>query len=266
LQVLGICFFSAARGKTIVEFNKAMASVFSSLMIITAVVLILPTTLYSTFKSLNPSETEVKMLTFSRASSVALLVLYVVYLCFQLYTHKPLFANDISDKASTIQRTDSIVQSTAEEPESRSVSEELPPGPWACGVLLLLFAIGIMSSSHLLLDSVNEVSRTTPLTKRFIAAILIPVGSNAPELMAIMAAARNGRTSYAIGVVVNSILQISLFLIPLLVVLGWAMDRQMTLYFELFQTMLLFFAVLVVNRLLQEGDYTYLQGLVLVEL
>jgi Ca2+:H+ antiporter len=245
-----------------VEFNKGMAGVFSSLMIITAVVLILPTTLYSTFKSLNPSETEGKILTFSRASSTALLVLYIVYLYFQLYTHKALF----EDNACTIQRTDSADQNSAEESESRSETEESPASPWALGVLLLLSTIGIMSSAHRLLDSINEVSRTTPLTKRFIAAILIPVGSNAPELMAIMAAARNGRTNHAIGVVVNSILQIALFLIPLLVVLGWVLDRPMTLYFELFQTMLLFFAVLVVNRLLEVGDYTYLQGLMLVEL
>lgn len=52
----------------------------------------------------------------------------------------------------------------------------------------------------------------------------------------------------AIGVAVGSSMQVALFLIPLLVVIGWGMGKdEMNLSFDLFQVATLFVAVLLVN-------------------
>lgn len=64
----------------------------------------------------------------------------------------------------------------------------------------------------------------------------------------------------AIGVSLGSAIQISIFMTPFLVVLGWAIGQPMTLYFKSFETITLFVAVLVVNYLLQDGKSNWLEG------
>lgn len=51
----------------------------------------------------------------------------------------------------------------------------------------------------------------------------------------------------AIGVAIGSSMQIALLVTPFLVVLGWIMDRKMTLHFETFETVVFFLSVIVVN-------------------
>ena len=89
---------------------------------------------------------------------------------------------------------------------------------------------------------------------------------NAPDAATIMAVSGGNKVNYGIGVIISSILQIALFVIPFLVMLGWILDQKLNLYFETFQTIMLFLSVLVVNRLLQDRVYTYVQGAMLVAL
>ncbi|KAK3934247.1 hypothetical protein QBC46DRAFT_347855 [Diplogelasinospora grovesii] len=52
----------------------------------------------------------------------------------------------------------------------------------------------------------------------------------------------------AIGVAVGSSMQITLFIIPLLVIIGWGMGiDEMSLSFDMFQVAVLFVAVLLVD-------------------
>lgn len=123
-----------------------------------------------------------------------------------------------------------------------------------------------MFCSHFLLDSVNATSEATHISRTFIATILMPIASNAPECATVVGSSKNGRIDFAVGVIVGSILQIALFVTPALVILGWAVHQPMTLNFNTFQTVILFLAILLVSHLLQNGKYTYMHGLLLVAL
>ncbi|OCL04958.1 calcium/proton exchanger [Glonium stellatum] len=258
LLVLGVCLFFAACGKQAPKFNKAMVDSLSSLMVITAAALILPTALYSTFSSSKSSKIGDKILTFSRASAIVLFILYAMYLYFQLGTHPHLFLNSPTDESVTTGERDS---------ENAAEEQQVPAlGLHSASIILITATLGIMVCTHYFIDSVDETAKALHITKTFIAAVLIPIASNAPEFASVVAASRSGKINFAIGVIVGSILQIGLFVIPFLVTLGWIIQQPMTLYFEMFQTSILFFAVLVVNRLIQEGKYTYIQGAMLVGL
>jgi len=246
--------FYAAYGDGIPEVNKAMADVLSSLMIITATALILPTAL-SIFSDPDSSYSDSVTVAFSRGSAIVLLALYAMYLYFELKTHNYFFLGASNDGINTNEESN-----LDEEHQEPRLSR------WSATAILLSATVGIIGCTHLFLDSVQGTADTTGFTKRFIAAILIPIASNAPECATVMVASRNGRVDFAIGVVVGSILQIALFVIPILVILGWIIQQEMTLSFEPFQTIMLFLAVLVVNRLLQDGKYTYVQGAMLVAL
>jgi len=200
-----------------------------------------------------------KILTFSRGSAGVLLILYLLYLFFQFRTHSDLFIEADQEEDSTEEERPS---SNADTSESISAAHT-----WTAAIILFAATACIMGCSHFLIHSIDDTAAAFNLTKRFIAAILMPIASNAPEMVAVIAASRTtGKTGYAIGVIVGSILQIVLMVIPLLVILGWIIQQKMTLEFETFQITILFFAVLMVTRILRDIEYTYLHGVMLIEL
>jgi Ca2+:H+ antiporter len=285
--VLGVCFFSAAWRKSILQLNTAMADALSSLMIITAVALILPTALYSTFESSMPLDLKDQILAFSRGTAVVLFVLYIAYIYFELGSHKHLFdpppdestAQDYGNvtvqqetrqgtRQDTQQGTEQDTQQNVQQDVQQDMQQDTPPPSTLLTSVTVLFCsgAGIMLCSHFLLDSIDETSKVTHISKTFIATILIPIASNAPECATVVGASRRGKIDFAVGVIVSSILQIALCVIPVLVMLGWVIHQPMTLNFDTFQTIMLFLAILLVNHLLQNGKYTYMHGLVLVGL
>ncbi|KAF8860899.1 calcium/proton exchanger [Acephala macrosclerotiorum] len=312
LFVLGSCFFSAAWRAPILELNKTVSGSLSSLMIITAVALVLPTALYSTFESSKPDDIDKQILGFSRGTAVVLLVLYIAYLYFELVSHKELFEGGPDESAAHNDGDDSGVPTTpitrrgtwldtrrdrerggsdsgvstpvtrrgtgldtrqdreqdTQQDTEQDAQQDTPSinSLLTTSAALICSAAGIMFCSHFLLDSINATSEATHISRTFIATILIPIASNAPECATVVGTAQSGRIDFAVGVIVGSILQIALFVIPALVILGWVVHQPMTLNFETFQTIILFLAILLVNHLLQNGRYTYMHGLLLVAL
>ncbi|THC90506.1 hypothetical protein EYZ11_010032 [Aspergillus tanneri] len=246
LLVFGCCLVSASYNKDVLYFNTAVAQSLSSLMTITAVTIILPTALYSTFPSANLEDT---IISFSRSTSIVLLALYVGYLYFHLGTHKHLFESQKPDDSNESPRHGT--------PHSTYITSTLK---------LVAAAIVTVICTRFLFESIHGTTKVTGLTKTFIAVILIPIASNSPEGTAVIAAAQVGDVDSAIGVIVNSTLQIGLFVIPFLVILGWMIYQPMTLYFETSHTVILFLSIIVVNHLLQDGRYTYIHGVMLVAL
>lgn len=51
---------------------------------------------------------------------------------------------------------------------------------------------------------------------------------------------------------------------PLIVIIGWIIDREMSLYFTLFETICLFVTAFVVNFLVLDGRSNYLEGTLLL--
>jgi Ca2+:H+ antiporter len=236
-------------------------------MIITAMALVLPTVLYTTLTK--TVEIGDKILSFSRATAVVLLVIYVIYLYFQLHTHREVFLDEADDVGIASGESDDRREGNGvreQQPEQEDRPETSSQSPYTAIVVLIVSAAAIMTCTHYFIDNLDATTKFTHFSKTFIAMILIPIASNAPECSAVIMASRKGRINYAIGVIVGSILQIALFVLPILVVIGWILDKPMTLYFEMSQTSILFLAVLMVNHLLQDGTYTYLHGIMLLSL
>lgn len=55
----------------------------------------------------------------------------------------------------------------------------------------------------------------------------------------------------------------ALFVTPFIVLLGWMMDKPMSLYFTLFETVCLFVSAFIVNFLVLDGRSNYLEGALL---
>jgi Ca2+:H+ antiporter len=239
LLVLGCCFIAGGIRYKEQSFNSTVASTMSSLMTVSSASLIIPATLYAVMSGKEGSDDNIAVL--SRGTSIILLFIYISYLFFQLKTHADLF-------------DDAEAQEEGEE-------EAQLLGPWAAGVVLVVVTLLVAICAEFLVDSIDSIVEKAHISKTFIGLILIPIVGNAAEHVTAVIVAYKNKMDLAIGVAIGSSLQIALFVTPFLVVLGWAMDRPMTLHFETFETVAFFLSALVVVLLIQDGKSNYLEGL-----
>lgn len=240
LLVLGCCFIAGGIRYHEQTFNSTVASTMSSLMAVSSASLIIPAALYAALaKSQTSSEDNILVL--SHGTSIILLLVYIMYLFFQLKSHADLF------------------DAESQEDEGHQEEAEIL-GPWAAGIALVVVTIVVAVCAEYLVDSIDAIVETAHVSRTFIGLILIPIVGNAAEHVTAVVVAYKNKMDLAIGVAIGSSLQISLFVTPFLVVLGWAMDRKMTLHFETFETVAFFLSALVVTLLIQDGKSNYLEG------
>ncbi|KAE9963998.1 hypothetical protein BLS_008736 [Venturia inaequalis] len=243
LLVLGCCFIAGGFRGGEQTFNATIASAMSSLMAVSSASLIIPATMYaaiSTSKKDN-NDRDSSILLLSHGTAIILLILYIMYLFFQLKTHHYLFDEENQEGSD-------------EEEEGQILS------PWSAGVALVLVTLMVAVCAEYLVDSIDAIVETAHISKTFIGLILLPIVGNAAEHVTACVVAYKGKMDLAIGVAIGSSLQISIFVTPFLVILGWIMDKPMTLHFQGFETVVFFLSVLVVNYLIQDGKSNWLEG------
>ncbi|KAH6711891.1 Sodium/calcium exchanger protein-domain-containing protein [Leptodontidium sp. MPI-SDFR-AT-0119] len=132
-------------------------------------------------------------------------------------------------------------------------------------MMLLLISTGLVAlCAEFMVDSINAVVEgNSGISEAFIGLIILPIVGNAAEHVTAVTVASKNKMDLAIGVAVGSSIQIALFVTPFVVLLGWAMDKNMSLYFTLFETVSLFVSAFIVNFLVLDGRSNYLEGALL---
>jgi Ca2+:H+ antiporter len=206
--------------------------------------LIIPATLYAAMRKSDDSADDTILL-LSHGTSVILLILYLMYLYFQLKSHRNLFENIDPEANSGEQEEDECGQVLS------------PP---AALIALVVVTVLVSVCADYLVGAIEPIVETAHISRTFIGLILIPIVGNAAEHVTAVVVAYKGKMDLAINVAVGSSMQIALFVTPFLVLLGWVMDKKMTLHFQGFETVVFFLSVLVVNYLIQDGKSNYLEG------
>ncbi len=162
----------------------------------------------------NGSEDKGKsILVLSRGTAIILLLLYVLYLIFQLRTHSNLF--------------DAERQAAADEEE-----EEPHMGAIAAAGVLVVVTVLVAICAEYLVGSIDDIVQSANISKAFIGLILIPIVGNAAEHVTAVVVALRNKMDLAMGVAIGSSIQIALGVTPFLVIVGWIIDRPMSLHFE----------------------------------
>jgi Ca2+:H+ antiporter len=131
-------------------------------------------------------------------------------------------------------------------------------------VILLLISTGLVAlCAEFMVDSINGLVESSTISEAFIGLIVLPIVGNAAEHVTAITVAMKNKMDLAIGVAVGSSIQIALFITPLTVILGWIMQKEMTLYFTLFETVCLFVSAFIANFLVLDGRSNYLEGALL---
>lgn len=231
----------------------------SSLMAVSSASLIIPATLYAAMEGTRenktgPSEdkevpsrqTKDNISVLSHGTAIILLVLYVLYLVFQLKTHSDLF-----DERPATRPDDEEQHSSPEDGgEGSDQHEEVTLNPWAAGIALVVITVIVAICAEFLVGSINTIVETAHISKTFIGLILLPIVGNAAEHVTAVVVAYKNKMDLAIGVAIGSSMQIALLVTPFLVILGWIIGQDMTLHFKTFETVVFFLSVLITNYLI----------------
>ncbi|KAK5745517.1 Vacuolar calcium ion transporter [Elasticomyces elasticus] len=244
LLVLGCCFIASGVRRSESTFNATVASTMSSLMAVAATSLIIPATLYASLTH-SASSSEKNILILSRGTAIILLILYCLYLFFQLKTHAKLFDAEAE---------------TGEDGEPAEPAEPEILGPIPASICLVIVTLLVAVCAEYLVGSIDAIVESAGISKTFIGLVLLPIVGNAAEHVTACVVAYKNKMDLAIGVAIGSSMQIALFVTPFLVILGWIIGQEMTLHFQSFETVVFFLSVLVVNYLIQDGKSNYLEG------
>ncbi|KAL8970092.1 MAG: hypothetical protein Q9197_003997 [Variospora fuerteventurae] len=132
-------------------------------------------------------------------------------------------------------------------------------------ILLLLTSTALVAvCAEFLVGSINYLVTNTSVKEEFIGLIVLPIVGNAAEHITAVVVAGKNKMDLAIGVAVGSSIQIALFVTPVIVLLGWGLQKDMSLYFSLFETISLFVSAFIINFLILDGRTNYLEGALLI--
>ena len=233
--------------------------------------LLLPTILNATGSTVGGDK---RVLLVSRISSLFLLSLYIFFLIFQLKTHQELYEDAEEEEAPAAvvesQEGGAVVAlegahaadgaPKAEEEEDEGIHLSFWGSvAWLSGITALVAYI-----SELLVTSIEGAAATWGLPEAFISCILLPVAGNAAEhASAIIFAAKN-RLDVTFGIAVGSAVQISMFGIPLLVIIGWIINMPLDLNFQVFEVVSVLLASFMASFVMLDGNSHWMQGAILL--
>jgi len=240
LLVLGSAMLVSGRksGMKEVRFNPLGASV-PALMLLVSGFIIMVTSIQAFMKPNEGDEAEEVKFT-SRVGAVILIVIYIAYLIFSLRTHTEYFAGDAEE----------------ENPEELSLSSALV----ALSVVTALVSI----FSDFLVGGINGVCEVTGMSTTFLGVVLLPIIGNAVEHWTAVICAYKGKMNLSISISLGSSAQISLFVLPTAVIVGWIINEDVTTGYPLYEVALFIFTIIIVAFLVQQGKANWLYGLMLI--
>ncbi|CAH0489817.1 unnamed protein product [Peronospora farinosa] len=241
LLVLGCAFIAGGVRNKENSFNAVGASANSSLLMLASFAMLLPSYIFY-FSDHDSEEIRVaNTLILSRIAAAFLLFMYLQLLFFQLKTHADFFEDEHCE-------SEEVVALSAR----------------ASATVLLTATLLVAMFSEFLVDSIDGFAEQMHLSKSFIGIILLPVVGNAVEHVTAVKVALNNKMELAMGVAVGSATQVSLFVVPVVVISGWFMDREMSLAFPQFEILIYLMSIIIVYAIIADGKSNWLEGSMLL--
>jgi Ca2+:H+ antiporter len=233
LLVFGASAFLGGLSRPVQRFNRTAASMGTTMLILSAVGLVVPAVFHLIATRTAPGTPELQLDT---EIAVVLFVTYCVGLVFTLHTHRQLYG------PST---------------EHRVAATPL----WKPVTVLVAATVGVAFVSEVLVDAVGETARTFGMTETFVGVIIVALVGNAAEHFSAVTLAMDDKMDAAIGIAVGSSTQIALLVAPVLVFLSYLIAPQpMDLLFTTFEIVAVAIAVLTIAFIAHDGETNWMEG------
>ncbi|CAN6231464.1 unnamed protein product [Urochloa humidicola] len=185
------------------------------------------------------------VLELSRLSAIVMLAAYFGGLIFQLKTHRQIFEQEESSESS----------STSSDDDGSSVIGFASAVIWLIGMTIVIAVL-----SNYIVTTIEEASESLDIPLRFISIILVPIVGNAAEHAGAIIFAFKNKIDITLGIALGSATQISLLVVPIILIVSWVNGIPMDLDLNLLETGSLVMTVFTTAFTLQDDKWHYLKG------
>ncbi len=235
LLVLGMAMFAGGLGRKKQKFNLTGVHASASTLLLASIALILPAVFLWTAPGVGGATVE----SLSILVAMAMIVAYGAYLFFTLHTHKHLYTEEVSAYEA-----------------KWSVKKS---------VFILLAATAAVSwVSEILVGSIEPVVATLGWTQLFIGVVFVAIIGNIAEHLSAVTVAIKGRMDLSVQIAIGSATQIIMFVAPALIIISLLMGNPISLIFNVFELVAIFFSILITNAVISDGESNWFEGAQLI--
>ena len=239
LLVFGLSALWGGLRRETQKFNATAASLGSTLLVLSAIGLLVPAIFHAAVQDL-PAER-----TLSLEISIVLILVYALSLLFTLKTHKHLYTGELHAA------------------EAGDAAHAASPG--RALVLLLGATAGVALMSELLVGAVEEAAGQFDMNEVFVGVILVAIIGNAAEHSSAILMAGKNRMDAAVSIAVGSSIQVALFVAPVLVLLSYVIGpAPMDLLFTNLEVFAVAIAVIIMAFITHDGESHWMEGVQLL--
>jgi Ca2+:H+ antiporter len=241
----GVAFFLGGLRYHTQDYNPSVARLYSSMMLISAVSLGVPSAFNRFF---SPDSTMRAEALVNLGTALVLIAAYALYLVFMLKTHPDYF------KSAAVTAGD----------------DDHGPGaaPWSAGraVASLIGASALAAlMSEILVGAAEGTGTALGMSEVFIGIVFLAIIGGAAESGSAIAMARRNKLDLTIGIAMGSSIQIALFVAPVLVLTsGFIAPQPLELSFSRAEIGTLFLAVLIAAIVAGDGHSNWYKGAQLI--
>ena len=236
LLVVGASMLAGGLKYKTQKFNSKVNEVSSSMLVFAVLGLCIPAIFTHT---VNPALLNTRYEGLSIFVAVVMLIIYIFSLIFSFSTHKDLYNTEATEEATA----------------SWSLNKSI--------LILVIATILIAIESEILVNGIEPITDSLGWSEFFVGIILIPIIGNAAEHTTAVVMARKDKMDVALEIAIGSSLQIILFVAPVLIFLS-LFFKPMSIVFNEFELVALIASVLIANRVSQDGECNWLEGVQLL--
>ena len=236
LLVLGASMLCGGLKFKTQSFNKKVIETSSSMLLFAVIGLSIPAIFTHTLK---PNLLNTKYESFSVIVAIIMFIIYILSLVFSFFTHKDIYS----------------VENDENEQSKWSLRKSI--------IILIVATILIAFESELLVASVEPMTKSLGLSELFVGIIVMPIIGNAAEHSTAVMMALKNKMNVSIEIAIGSSLQIILFVAPILIFLS-LFFTPMSIIFNEFELVALIVSVFIANRVSNDGESNWLEGVQLL--
>lgn len=217
-------------------------------MLVAGVALVIPSIYYNSLANrLGRMEAEDEAVKISRATAIILLIAFAMYVFFQARSHHGLYED--------------ILEADEERDHDRHRDLSKDKLTLTESILAIVIALTFVTfMAVFLVKEIHYMVEERHVKDAFIGLILIPVVEKAAEHITAVDEAYDNQMNFALSHVLGATIQTALLNAPLVIIVGWGLDVNMSLNFELFESVVVILAIIVVGNFLRDEKSDYLEG------
>ncbi|KAK0621595.1 hypothetical protein B0T17DRAFT_534521 [Bombardia bombarda] len=248
LLCLGLCFIAGGLRRETQTFSETVSEAGSGLLLTAGFGLAIPTVFYrSLIGQIDDEVLKNKAIEISRATAVLLIIAYLVFIFYQVRSHHGIY--------------DAIFEADTERDADKHRDARMHKLTFTECIVALAISIALVTVIAIaLVDQIPDLVEHGHVSDAFVGLILVPLVEKAAEHLTAIDEAYDNQMNFALSHVLGATLQTALFTGPLVVIVGWGLDKDMGLNFETFDIAVLLLAIITVGNFLRDQKSNYLEG------